>query len=146
LLQDQGAEVFLTRDHDVSMALSDRATLSNGKRPNFFLSVGQNSFPNSTASGTEIYYYRGDSHGEKLSRLIIEELSGSLGLKNRGVRTAEYYLLREVKASAVVIQMLYISNPQDEKLLCDKSFREAASAAIFRAIKAYFDMIENNCT
>ncbi|HYF84085.1 MAG TPA: N-acetylmuramoyl-L-alanine amidase [Clostridia bacterium] len=146
LLEDQGAELYLTRDRDVGMALSDRAALSNGKRPDFFLSVGQNSFPNCTASGTEIYYYRGDSHGEKLARLIIEELSGSLGLKNRGVKTAEYYLLREVKASAVIIQMLYISNPQDEKLLCDKSFREAASTAIFRAIKAYYNMLENSCT
>ncbi|MHB1392734.1 MAG: N-acetylmuramoyl-L-alanine amidase [Clostridia bacterium] len=146
LLEYQGAEVYLTRDRDVGMVLSDRTALSNGKRPDFFLSVGQNSFPNPTASGTEIYFYRGDSHGEKLSRLIIKELSESLGLKNRGARTAEFYLLREVKASAVMVQLLYISNPQDEKLLCDQNFREAASTAIFRAIKSYFDMIENSCT
>lgn len=146
LLEGQGAEVYLTRDKDDAMALSDRAALSNGKRPDFFLSVGQNSFPNSTASGTEIYYYRGDSRGEKLSRLIIDDLSKSLGLKNRGVRTAEFYLLREVKASAVMVQLLYISNPQDEKLLCDQSFREAAAEAIFRAIEAYYEMLGNSCT
>ncbi len=146
LLQDQGAEVYMTRSSDVVMALSDRAVFSNGKRPDFFLSVGQNSFPNSTASGTEIYYYRGDRQGEKLSKLIIEDLCNSLGLKNRGVRTAEFYLLREVKASAVMIQLLYISNPQDEKLLEDQSFREAASAAIFRAIKKYYEMRGNCCT
>lgn len=146
LLESHGAEVSLTRDRDVLMALSDRAALSNGKRPDFFLSVGQNSFPNSTASGTEIYYYRGDGQGEKLAKLIIEELSKSLGLKNRGVRTAEFYLLREVKASAVMIQLLYISNPQDEKLLQDQSFREAASKAIFTAIRTYFEIRRNSCT
>jgi N-acetylmuramoyl-L-alanine amidase len=75
----------------------------------------------------------------------MEELSISLGLKNRGVRTAEFYLLREVKASAVMVQLLYISNPQDEKLLSDRSFREAAAASIFRGIKTYFCSNKNGC-
>lgn len=146
LLEKQGAEAYLTRDSDVGMVLSDRAALSNGKRPEFFLSIGQNSFPNGTASGTEIYYYRGDHQGERLGKLLMEELNKSLGLKNRGVRMAEFYLLREVKASSVIIQLLYISNPQDEKLLSDQSFREAAAEAILKAIRAYFFKSGNDCT
>ncbi|HWR61327.1 MAG TPA: N-acetylmuramoyl-L-alanine amidase [Clostridia bacterium] len=138
LLEKQGAEVFLTRNADVGMVLSDRAAFSNGKRPDLFLSIGQNSFPNSTASGTEIYYYRGDVQGKRLSGLVMESLAKSLGLKDRGARTAEFYLLREVKASAVIVQLLYISNPQDEALLRDEGFREKAGAAIFAGIAAYF--------
>jgi SpoIID/LytB domain protein len=146
MLENQGAEVCLTRNCDIYMALSDRAALSNAKRPDFFLSLGQNSFPNSTASGTEIYYYRGDVQGEKLAKLIVEDLSSVLGLKNRGVRTAEFFLLREVKASAVIVQLLYISNPQDEKLLCDQSFREASAASIYRAIMKYYNTLGDGCT
>jgi len=138
LLEGQGAEVYLTRSSDEEMVLSDRAAISNDKRPDLFLSIGQNCFSNPTASGTEIYYYRGDSQGEKLSKLIMENVSGSLGLKNRGVRMADFYLLREIKASSVIIQLLYISNPQDKKLLCDQSFRESAAAAIFKGIGAYY--------
>jgi N-acetylmuramoyl-L-alanine amidase len=140
-LTAQGAETYLTRESDTPMALSDRAAFSNNKRPDFFLSVGQNSFPNSTASGTEIYYYRGDIQGEKLAGMIIENLNRLLGLKNRGVRTAEFFMLREVKASAVMIQLLYISNPQDEKLLSEESFREAAAEAISGAIVQYHNML-----
>ncbi len=142
----QGAEAFLTRDSDVGMTLSDRAEFSNGKRPDFFLSVGQNSFPNPTASGTEIYCYRGDHRGEKLSKFIMESLTGSLGLKNRGVRMAEFYLLREVKASAVIIQLLYISNPKDEELLLDQGFVEAAAEAISGGVREYFINLKNNHT
>jgi len=138
LLEGQGAEVYLTRNSDEEMVLSDRAAISNDKRPDLFLSVGQNCFPNPTASGTEIYYYRGDSQGEKLSKLIMENVSSSLGLKNRGVRMADFYLLREIKASSVIIQLLYISNPQDKELLCNESFRESAAAAIFKGIGAYY--------
>lgn len=139
LLSADGAEVFATRSSDVSMVLSDRAGISNEKRPDFFLSIGQNSFPNSSASGTEIYYYRGDVQGEKLASLIIEELCSSLGVKNRGVRTADFYLLREVKASALIIQLLYISNPNDEALLIDENFRQNAAKAIYGAIRKYYE-------
>lgn len=142
LLVDRGAEVFLTRGDDSTMALSDRAAFSNNKRPDLFLSIGQNSFPNSSASGTELYYYRGDTQGQKLSKLVMENLAKSLGLKDRGARTAEFYLLREVKASAVIVQLLYISNPQDEALLREESFRERAAEAIFEGISEYF--VEQN--
>ena len=139
LLEGQGAEVYLTRSSDEEMVLSDRAAISNDKRPDLFLSIGQNCFSNPTASGTEIYYYRGDSQGEKLSKLIMENVSGSLGLKNRGVRMADFYLLREIKASSVIIQLLYTSKPQDKELLCNQSFRESAAAAIFKGIGAYYE-------
>ena len=139
LLEGQGAEVYLTRSSDEEMVLSDRAAISNDKRPDLFLSIGQNCFSNPTASGTEIYYYRGDSQGEKLSKLIMENVSSSLGLKNRGVRMADFYLLREIKASSVIVQLLYISNPQDKELLCNQSFRESAAAAIFKGIGAYYE-------
>ena len=142
----QGAEVFLTRDNDTGMTLSDRADFSNGKKPDFFLSIGQNSFTNPTASGTEIYYYRGDRQGERLSKSIMENLTKSLGLRNRGVRMAEFYLLREVKASAVIVQLLYISNLQDENLLRDQSFIKAAAKAIFKGIGTYFGSPGNGST
>lgn len=138
LLNNQGAEVYLTRDSDVAMVLSDRVTISNKKRPDLLLSIGQNSFPNPTASGTEIYYYRGDSQGEGLSKLIMENIASSLKLKNRGIRTADFYMLREAKASAVIVQLLYISNPQDKELLNDQNFRESAAAAIFAGIGEYY--------
>jgi len=139
LLTADGAEVYLTRDSDINVVLSDRASLSNEKRPDFFLSIGQNSFPNPSASGTEIYYYRGDTQGEILGSLIIKELNSSLGIRNRGVRTADFYLLREVKASAIIIQLLYISCPEDEVLLMDENFRMDAAKAIHRAIRQYYE-------
>jgi len=138
LLEKRGADVFHTRSGDSVVALSDRAAFSNSKRPDLFLSIGQNSFPNSTASGTELYYYRGDIQGQKLSKLIMESLVSALGLKDRGTRTAEFYLLREVKASAVIVQLLYISNPQDEELLGEENFREKAAVAIFDGISKYY--------
>ncbi len=138
LLAQDGAEVHLTRDRDTEVTMADRAALSNSTRPEFFISVGQNSFMNASASGTELYYYRGDTAGEKLARLMLESVCASLGSKNRGARTADFYLLREVKASSIILLLLYISNPQDEEMLSGEAFRQRAAEAVYHAICTYY--------
>lgn len=143
LLVHDGAEVQLTRDKDAGVTMSDRAMISNTARPEFFLSVGQNSFMNSSASGTEVYYYRGDTAGEKLAKLILEIVCSNLNSKNRGPRTADFYLLREVKASSIILQLLYISNPQDEERLNSEAFRQSAAEAIYQAICAYYKILRH---
>lgn len=138
LLVQNGAIVYLTRDSDKNMAMADRAKAANRLKPDFFLSVGQNSFPSSSASGTEVYYYRGDTEGEALAGLIMEALCGQLGVKNRGVRTAEFFILREVKVSSVMIQLLYITNKDDEERLAEEAFRFKAAEAVYDAVCRYY--------
>lgn len=138
LLDIDGAEVYLARDSRNDITLGDRSKLANNVRPDFFLSLQQNDYPSSSASGTEIYHYRNDTQGEKLAALILEELSTSLNIKNRGARTAEFYLLREVRVSSLLIQLLYLSNPDDVALLTNADFRKQVAAALHRAIRAYY--------
>ncbi len=138
LLRSEGAAVNLTRDSDVSVAMVDRASMANSAKPDFFISLLQNTFASPGVSGTEIYFFRGDKGSERLAGLIMEELVASLGIKSRGVRTAEYYLLREVKASSLIIQLQYITNPLDEARLADLQWRGKSAEAIFSSIKKYY--------
>lgn len=134
LLKIDGASVYLTRDSDKKVALSDRADISNKVRPDLFLSIQQNRFMNPSASGAEIYHYRDDNEGEILCQSILKELKESLSIKTRGVRVGDYYLLREIKVTAIILELLYITNPDDNKKLMDESFRQKAAEAIHRAI------------
>ncbi|MFZ5351223.1 MAG: N-acetylmuramoyl-L-alanine amidase [Bacillota bacterium] len=137
-LEKDGAKVHLTRDKDINLPMFDRAMVSNSIKPDFFISVLQNTFASPGVSGTEIYYFRGDKESEKLARIMMDEIVARLNTKNRGVRTAEFYLLREVKASSVIVQLLYITNPQDEQRLADREFRKEAANALYEAVKKYF--------
>ena len=138
LLQNDGATVKLTREDNRNVALSDRAAISNAEKPDFFISIIQNSFASPGVSGTEIYHFRGDKESEKISKLIIDYVSDALSSKNRGVRTAEFYLLREVRASAIILQLLYITNPKDAEKLADPAMRLKAVEAIHNAILKYY--------
>lgn len=142
LLKRDGATVRLTREGARNIALSDRAAISNEEKPDFFISILQNSFAGPGVSGTEIYHFRGDRDSEKMSKLIIEEVCNAIESKNRGVRTAEFYLLRQVRASAIILQLLYITNPKDAEKLKDPSTRKKTAEAIHRGILKYYCPME----
>jgi N-acetylmuramoyl-L-alanine amidase len=137
-LQNDGATVRLTRENNTPVALSDRADISNIEKPDFFISILQNNFAGPGVSGTEVYHFRGDKESERISQLVIDEVCGVLSSKNRGVRTAEFYLLRHVRASAIIIQLLYITSPKDAEKLADSAMRQKSAEAIHHAILKYY--------
>lgn len=140
LLKESGAEVILTRKDRKNIPLCDRALIANENKPDFFISILQNSFPSSGVSGTEVYHYRGDEDSEKMSINILDEICNKLGTKNRGVKNAEYYLLRQIRSSAIIIQLLYITNPQDRLKLEDKEFVKKAAKAIYNGIGRFYNI------
>jgi stage II sporulation protein D len=141
LLRNDGATVKLTKEGNNDVALSDRSNISNIEKPDFFISILQNSFAGQGVSGTEIYHFRGDKESEQIAKLIIDEVCSAIDSKNRGVRTAEFYLLRQVRASAIILQLLYITNPTDAEKLADPDMRQKAAEAVHQAIlKYYFPM------
>ena len=71
--------------------------------------------------------------------MIMEEVSKELESNRRGVREVEFYLLREVRCSAILIELLYMTNPKDEKKLADPSMHKKAAESIYRAIKRYYE-------
>lgn len=138
-LLELGATVYMTRREDVYVPVTERAMLTNNVKPNFFLSIHQNYLRNSNLSGTEIYYYRGDSEAKNLSEIIIDNLS-KLNLANRGVKTADFFLLRDIKVSGLHIEVGYLSNPIEEERLLDEKFRQDIANSIADSIVSYYQL------
>jgi N-acetylmuramoyl-L-alanine amidase len=59
--------------------------------------------------------------------------------KNRGVRQAPFYVLNRAAMPAVLVELGYLSNPGDRKLLLTKSFQESLSKALADGVKKYRD-------
>lgn len=143
LLKEKGAKVYLTRQGKENVHLSDRAHIANSLRPDFVLIIGQSTFQNQSASGTEAYYYREDKDAEKLGKKILEEVCKSLESRNRGLRVADFYMLKEVKCSTLQLNLLYLTNPVDAEKLADLVGRRKAAEAIAHAIIRYYSESQN---
>lgn len=148
LLSHAGAAVIMTRTEDVDVAhaavddaqeLQARVDVSLAHpEAEIFLSVHCNSFTKPEAHGMETYYYPKTEADEYFATLLNEELARAGGLYNRGVKYARFYVLRHTEIPASLVELGFLSNPQEEALLARADYQDAMAQALFDAIARYF--------
>ncbi|MGQ9780176.1 MAG: N-acetylmuramoyl-L-alanine amidase [Bacillota bacterium] len=134
LLEEAGAVVQLTRVDDTYVPLFARAFFANRLPANIFLSIHANSNEDPNINGVEVFYYPGREEARRLAGLILEEMSGSLGLFPRGAKANDFAVLRDSQIVAVLLELAFLSNPTEEAALATESFRSRAAAALARAV------------
>jgi len=146
-LKRAGFRVLMTRETDVmplsggSIAadLSYRAQLANRANADLFLSWHADSASAATASGQTAYVHpNAGPDTSAVAYQILEAMSHASGLFSRGVREADFAVLRETAMPAVLIESAFISNPQEAALLADPVFQQKiADAAVAGLCCAY---------
>lgn len=149
LLHEAGAYAIMTRTEDVDVAhagssapreLQARVDVSLAHpEAELFLSVHCNSFTNPDAHGMETYYYPKTDADEHFAALLNEELAAAGGLYNRGIKYAKFYVLRHTEIPAALVELGFLSNPEEEALLADAAYQKRLAQALVRAIERYFE-------
>ena len=147
LLTNAGYRVVMTRTTDVDVAapgVPDAAELQArvNKAPSnaaLFISVHCNAFSNSGANGVETYHAPNAVKGERLARLLNEELVKFGGLNNRGVKAARFYVMTHSQCPASLIELGFITNPREEQLLASSDYQQKLAQAITNAVNRYFN-------
>jgi len=145
ILRQQGAEVLMTRTGDTNPGLSDRAALANDNNADVFVSIHANWSYNSGIQGTGTHTYAppGTSLGQqrparlRLASDLEESVTTALGLHNRGIFENDFEVLRCTNMPAVLVEVAFISNPWEGRLLGDSSFQHQAAAAIASGITRF---------
>ena len=137
-LYEQGDEFIFTRTGDIRTDdLGYRADLANANNADVFVSIHANSVANPAAHGTEVYHYPGSVKGKRLASLLQARLVMELGTADRGVKAANFQVLRETDCPAALVEVAFISNESDRRLLTGYAGRLAAAAAIADALADY---------
>ncbi|WP_295164995.1 N-acetylmuramoyl-L-alanine amidase family protein [Selenomonas sp. F0473] len=149
LLRAAGANVVMTRTRDADVSDTDHSprgelqarvdVAAGNPRSELFLSIHCNAFTNPDAHGMETYYYPKTDNDERFARLLNEELETAGGLFNRGVKYAKFYVLRHTEIPASLVEMGFLSNPEEEALLGSADYQKKMAEALFRAIVRYFE-------
>ncbi|MCL2562445.1 MAG: N-acetylmuramoyl-L-alanine amidase [Oscillospiraceae bacterium] len=135
ILQGQGQRVVMTRSTDVFVTLAQRSAISNQSNADLFVSIHRNASTNAAANGVENYVHTSASDTEILYAFnVLDEIVGAGVQNNRGVIRANFAVLRETRAPAMLLEMGYITNARDNQLF-DTHFTDYA-AAIARGIIA----------
>jgi len=136
LLNAAGCRVLLTRNDDTLPALDDRPGLANSRQADIFISVHCNSSATrNTGSGTQVYFKTPQSI--PLAAIMHEELIKALELRDGGIRTARFVVIRKSLMPAVLLEIAFINNEKEEQLLCTPAFRQKAAEAILNGVRRY---------
>ncbi|HEV8339250.1 MAG TPA: N-acetylmuramoyl-L-alanine amidase family protein [bacterium] len=135
LLVEDGVRVVMTRETDVYIELADRARIARERGGTVFVSLHTNANTLAAVNGSETYYLTPLSLS--LAQMIQDELARALGLPSRGIKTANFLVLRENTLPSVLVEVAFISHPQEEARLREEAFRDRIAAATARGITRF---------
>lgn len=138
LLALTGAKAFSTRSGNESVSPRQRVELAHQRQAVFLQSIHCNSYSSPAMQGTESYFYN-DWEGQKAAACVQAQLVSELGTRDRGVHQAAFYALRHAEMPAVLSEVAFISNPEEEKCLGTAFYRLKAALALFRGIRAFLE-------
>jgi N-acetylmuramoyl-L-alanine amidase len=131
-------QAYLTRSDDTYVGLDERADLANQLGADVFISIHGNKYtPN--VSGEETYYCRDDGSVD-LANLIHPYLLKATGFTDRGVRQADFRVIKKTTMPAVLLEIGYLSNAGDEAQMYSEDFQNRVAGAIVVAIKDFLNI------
>lgn len=72
-----------------------------------------------------------------LAQLVNEEIAKAADLPNRGVKQADFFVLKGAYLPGILVETAFITNPQEEAMLKDEAFQGRVVAAVVSAIARF---------
>jgi len=156
-LEAEGYQVVTTRTSDTYVDLTDRSRAANASESDIFVSIHINASGSSAAQGIETYYYQPYaeypsrinatyhanptrlSMSDTLANAIQSSLINATGAQNQGVKRQTFAVLRETTAPAVLLELGFLTNPQEAARLNTSAYQETLANAIVAGIKSYYE-------
>ena len=157
-LESEGYQVVTTRTSDTYVDLTNRSRAANASESDIFVSIHINASGSSAAQGIETYYYQPYaeypsrinatyhanptrlSMSDTLANAIQSSLINATGAQNQGVKRRTFAVLRETTAPAVLLELGFLSNPQEAARLTTSAYQETLANAIVAGIKRYYSV------
>ena len=144
-LEQGGANIFTTRIDDSALSkkkiedLKQRKMIANGDEIDIFVSIHQNSFPQNSVHGAQVFYYKDSENGKVLAECIQNKLKEFADKDNTRIPKAngEYYILKNTKAASVIVECGFLSNNIENEKLKSEEYQQKVAWAIYIGITEY---------
>jgi N-acetylmuramoyl-L-alanine amidase len=148
MIRSAGGNALLTRSKDTFPSgttdtvtdLEARVEIANQAKADLFVSIHNDAFSDSTVGGTSTFYSSTNpvyAQSMLFAQAVQKELVKQLGFNDRKVKDAAFYVIRHTTMPAILVELGFITNPEEEKLLGSPDFQKKAAGAIFQGILNY---------
>lgn len=140
-LREQGAEVYLVRDRDVTLPLYKRTEIANAWEPHIHLCLHHSWSSSPKPCGAATYFFANQHYrsmaGKRLAGYIVDALVRKLDRVDLHTHGRNYACLREVKPLSVMVEPGYLSHPDEGLQLADPKLIERTAEAIVEGLESY---------
>lgn len=140
ILRSYGYNVVMTRSTDVDVGLYERADIANAVNADLFVSIHSNAAENKPDyQGIYTYYHPTSRRGARLAQAIQTPLSRITGGIDRGIKDADFVVVRETEMCAVLVEMGFMTNHEELMNLIDDGYQEKLAQGIAEGIVSYLN-------
>ncbi|MBQ9156968.1 MAG: N-acetylmuramoyl-L-alanine amidase [Eubacterium sp.] len=150
VLEQNGIRVILTRDRDQSIEdpdadgkkagdLKKRRQIIRDQKPDCAVSIHQNSYPDASQAGSQVFYQAANPQARELASLIQKQIRTVTFKENRREIKAnsDYYLLRDNPVPTVITEVCFLSNPREAEMITEEYVQDKAAFGIAMGIMQY---------
>lgn len=154
-LEQQDIKVVMTRETDEGLYeekdsnkkvrdMKNRLAIIEETNPALAVSIHQNSYPEESVSGMQVFYYKDSQEGTKAAHLMQKTMIECLKPQKERVakENGTYYLLKRTSVPIIIVECGFLSNPTEAELLTSSAYQEKAAWAIHMGILRYLNMTD----
>ncbi len=144
-LEELGYNVVMTRDKltdsiantSVVDSLQARVDLGHQVLADLFISIHCNA---GGGSGTEVYCFTENGYAGRLAKIVQKNIVAQSGLYNRGVKTANFFVIQNTLMPAILIETGFIDHQKDAEILSSEEGQSTIANAVADAVSEYDHM------
>lgn len=152
ILVQKGAIVYLTRYGDYDLAvpnavnrkrsdLSRRGNIINRSNCDIYISIHLNAESSSSWYGAQVFYDDVNEKNELLAKIMQKQLTKTLRTTRHYEETSAMYLHKRIKQPGILIEVGFLTNPNERYLLQKDDYQIKVSNAITNGIMSYFNQL-----
>lgn len=140
ILEKNGYTTSMTRTGDTLPSLSERPEQANSEDCALFVSIHINAAEDKEAYGTEIFWSEqnnGDTYGvtsEQFAGMVLKPMIKYMGSYNRGVKMANWAVIRRSQMPAVLVEVGFISNTDELEKMVSNEYQDKVATGIAEGI------------
>lgn len=153
LLTNEGIKIIMTRTDDGGLYqkssrnkkvedMRRRCEIITEAKPVFTVSIHQNSYPEESVKGAQVFYYGQSDEGKNLAETLQKTLVQQLDPQNHRQAKANesYFLLKKTPSPTVIVECGFLSNSQEADLLVTEEYQKKVAEAVKSGIMEYLNL------
>jgi N-acetylmuramoyl-L-alanine amidase len=141
----QNVAVYFAHSDDKDVPLKDRTDAANRLKVDTYVAIHANAYGETwnDAAGIETYVYpTKPKEAVELAQKIQKYLVTATGLGNRGVKTADFHVLRETHMTAILAECGFMTNQKEASLMHTAAYQKDCAEAIVKGIVEQYHLIK----